>query len=449
MEINQSYRTEYRKQRKFYIPIKYKFMLTLVGVFIWGILSVYLAQPWMKDLAREFNWVLSILIISGVAIIPGCLNAFLVISLLLDRYVPFSEISPTDTVTILIAAYNEENGIYSTLEHIEKQEYEGHIKVVVINNNSSDDTVKEIMRAKKELKIEIDCIDEITPGKHHALNTALKDVGTEYVITLDADTILHHLAIKHLVARIKTAPVDTAAVAGSVLVRNSRENLMARMQEWDYFLSIASIKRMQGLYQGTLVAQGAFSVYRTEVVKDVGGWPDVIGEDIVLTWNILEKGYRVFYEPKSLAFTDVPTKLSHFAKQRARWARGMIEAIKAVKPWKQPSHFAKVSTGIDLVIPFIDFAYTFFWIPGFIMAVFFKKYYIVGPMALLVLPLTFLSFYILYRYQRYHIFDELGLRVRKNKRGLVCFLLTYQILMSPISLYGYVQEFFHMKRVWK
>ena len=39
------------------------------------------------------------------------------------------------------------------------------------------------------------------------------------------------------------------------------------MQEWDYFLGIASIKRMQGLYQGTLVAQGAFSLYRTEAVR--------------------------------------------------------------------------------------------------------------------------------------------------------------------------------------
>jgi hypothetical protein len=34
------------------------------------------------------------------------------------------------------------------------------------------------------------------------------------------------------------------AVAGSVLVRNSRDNLWTRMQEWDYFLGIASVKRM-------------------------------------------------------------------------------------------------------------------------------------------------------------------------------------------------------------
>ena len=61
-------------------------------------------------------------------------------------------------------------------------------------------------------------------------------------------------------ARIKSSPEDVCAVAGSMLVRNSRDNWLSKIQEWDYFLSIASIKRMQGLYQGTLVAQGAFSL---------------------------------------------------------------------------------------------------------------------------------------------------------------------------------------------
>lgn len=75
------------------------------------------------------------------------------------------------------------------------------------------------------------------------------------MVSLDADTLLHKSAIRYLVSRIKSAPKEVCAVAGSVLVRNSRKNLLTRLQEWDYFLGIASIKRMQGLYQGTLVAQ--------------------------------------------------------------------------------------------------------------------------------------------------------------------------------------------------
>jgi poly-beta-1,6-N-acetyl-D-glucosamine synthase len=62
---------------------------------------------------------------------------------------------------------------------------------------------------------------------------------------------VHPRAVRQLVARLLNAPPDVQAVAGSVLVRNSRDNLWTRMQEWDYFLGIASVKRMQGLYQGT------------------------------------------------------------------------------------------------------------------------------------------------------------------------------------------------------
>jgi poly-beta-1,6-N-acetyl-D-glucosamine synthase len=50
------------------------------------------------------------------------------------------------------------------------------------------------------------------------------------------------------------------------------------MQSWDYLLGIASVKREQSLMRGTLVAQGVFSVYRTDAVGDAGGWPDMIGE---------------------------------------------------------------------------------------------------------------------------------------------------------------------------
>jgi poly-beta-1,6-N-acetyl-D-glucosamine synthase len=236
-------------------------------------------------------------------------------------------------------------------------------------------------------------------------------------------------------------------VAGSILVRNSRGNLLARIQEWDYFLGIASIKRLQGLYQGTLVAQGAFSIYDTERIKQVGGWPDAIGEDIVLTWNLLKNGWKVYFEPLAVAFTDVPDTFRHFAKQRSRWARGMIEALKQTKPWQQPETYLKYLTGINLIMPYLDIVYTICWLPGLIIS-FFGYYWIVGPTTLLVLPLTLLSYGFLYNYQK-NVFKKLALRIRKNKLGFFAFVIFYQMLMSPISTWGYIQEIFKLRRVWK
>src|SRR4029078_13531218 len=102
-----------------------------------------------------------------------------------------------------------------------------------------------------------------------------------------------------------SAPPDTVAVAGSVLVCNSRDNLLTKMQEWDYFLGIAAVKRVQGLYQSTLVAQGAFSLYRTERVREIGGWPDAIGEDIVVTLRLMAGGTPVCSLPHAGASNAV------------------------------------------------------------------------------------------------------------------------------------------------
>ena len=103
------------------------------------------------------------------------------------------------------------------------------------------------------------------------------------------------------------------------------------MQQWDYRLGINGVKRMQGAYNSALVAQGAFSAYWVDDLRAVGGWPDAIGEDIVLTWTMLDVRGVVQYEPLALASTTVPAQVGLFMRQRSRWARGMFEGIGACR----------------------------------------------------------------------------------------------------------------------
>ncbi|QUH25812.1 glycosyltransferase family 2 protein [Serpentinicella alkaliphila] len=437
-----------RLERKgIYIKVWIKFLIAHFGALLWVGVSIVLSLRWVGELGTIVSVPFAIIIITGIAYIPGYINAFTVMSLLSDKQPKFVTVSPEEDITIIIACRNEENAIGETLGYIAKQDYEGEIKVIVVDNASTDGTYEESKRAGENLKLNITVINENIPGKYNALNRALKYVDTEFVATLDADTLLHKSSVRYIVSRMISAPSDVCAVAGSVLVRNSRTSFIAKLQEWDYFLGIASIKRMQGLYQGTLVAQGAFSLYKTEVLKYVGGWPDAIGEDIVLTWKFFENKWRVFYEPLAVAFTDVPISLKHLARQRSRWARGMIEALKAVKPWKQPLGYIKYLTSINLIMPYLDIIYTFVLIPGLIIALY-GKYHIVGPVTIFVLPLSMIQNFVLYRYQQY-VFKNLGLSIRKNRFGFIVYVLFYQMLMSPISILGYMQEVFFLKRVWK
>jgi biofilm PGA synthesis N-glycosyltransferase PgaC len=190
-------------------------------------------------------------------------------------------------------------------------------------------------------------------------------------------------------------------------VRNSRVNLLTRIQEWDYYLGIAAVKRMQALRQATLVAQGAFSLCRTAEVRRVGGWPDAIGEDIVLTWRLMEHGDRVVFEPTSVAFTDAPAEVRHFMRQRARWARGMLEGIATVPPWRQSRRLTGFVAGIDLLIPLLDVGYVLIWLPGLVLLVLGYPL-IVSAWTLAVLPVTLLVYRGLRLFQSRHVFGPMG-----------------------------------------
>lgn len=430
-----------------YIPVIVKFIMSHMYAAVWTGFSVYLSIPWLYDFSNIVSFPIALLVISGLAYVPGYINVFMVVSLLMDKQPSFKTSTLAKSVTILIAAKNEEHFIKKTIEYIQRQDYPGAIKVLVIDNASSDKTAEAAFCAGEEFELDLIVLREDNPGKFNALNKGLNQTQTDLVITLDADTLLHKSAIRYLVARLESSPEQVCAVAGSVLVRNSRNNILTRLQEWDYFLGIASIKRLQGLYQGTLVAQGAFSLYRTKDLLNSGGWPNAIGEDIILTWDLLQQGGKVYFEPLSVAFTEVPSTLKSFSRQRSRWARGMIEALRRIKPWDQPLTYTKYLTGVNLLMPFLDFCYTLFWLPGLILA-FLGIYWIVGLITLLVLPLTLLCYSVLYIYQR-HVFHVLELRVRRNYTGFLLFVLLYQMIMSPVAIWGYLQEFFRTKRKWR
>ena len=235
-------------------------------------------------------------------------------------------------------------------------------------------------------------------------------------------------------------------MAGSVLLRNSRFNLITKIQEWDYFHGIAAIKRLQSLFQGTLVAQGAFSLYRTDVLRQLGGWPESVGEDIVLTWAILNQGHRVGYCEDAISFTNAPTTLKQFIRQRQRWSRGLIEAFKVYGRLLFRWRMSTIFIWWNLLFPYMDVVYTLFFIPGLVLALF-GIYWVAGPMTLLVLPLACVVNYLMFFIQS-RMFEAQGLKVRRNPVGFLVYSLFYGIVLQPGCVLGYLSEILNLRKRW-
>jgi biofilm PGA synthesis N-glycosyltransferase PgaC len=429
------------------------FTAALTLTVLWVVFGVWVSEPWRGDLEDAIGPVMAWVIPIFLAYVPGFVIGFLLFTTLLSRY-RIPTLDPPDghwpDVTIVIAAWNEEAAIAPTLERIGALAYPGRIEVVLADNNSTDRTAELGQEAATRLGLDYRRVFEPVAGKFHALNTALATVTTPIVITVDADTFLHHDAVTYLVARVAGRPQDqhVCACAGALVVENDTATMITRMQSWDYRLGINGVKRMQGTFNSTLVAEGAFSAYWTDDVRAVGGWPDAIGEDIVLTWSLMDERGLVQYEPLALGFTLVPEQLKALMRQRARWARGMLEGLQKQPPPRQPRMLAKFVGSIDYLVPVLDFGFIFFWIPGVLLFV--LGYPIIfGWWSMLLLPVTVVIFGFLRWGQNRYVFRHLRIERAPNARGFWAYLFVYQVFCSWASLRGYRQFVGGAARRWR
>lgn len=436
---------------RFYLSIRVKFVISLALAFAWTAFSIYLAQQWMHDLATLTDAVFALWALTFIAFVPGFMNAFLAVSLLLDKRPLRRTPLVYPGVSILIAAYNEEGGIAATLESVARLTYPGRVEAIVLNDGSTDRTVAEVKSTQAELRlppnISIRLIDhEHNRGKAAVLNSGLEEAAHDLICTIDGDSRLRSNSLSEIVERYVSDPPGTMAVAGAVLVRNSRASLITAAQEWDYFHGISAVKRMQSMYHGTLVAQGAFSLYNKQALMTVGGWPHSVGEDIVMTWAMLERGYRIGYAEDAIVFTDAPTTFRQFYRQRKRWSRGLIEALQRHRALLLKPRLSTLFVWWNCLFLPLDLTFTFIFIPGLIAALL-GFYWIAGPQTLLLLPLALVWNGVIFNIQR-KMFQSKGLQVRRNVIGLVFYVIAYALVMQPVCLWGYISELAGERKKW-
>ena len=441
--VGHSAQTDHAYQKS-YLTVHGKFQLALTVSTSWLVLTYWLARPWTHDLAQIVGNFMAVAIVAGIAVVPGFLNAFLVVSLLVDRRPRRQRLKYYPSVSILIAAYNEAQAIAETIHSVAKQQYPGELEVLVIDDGSRDGTAA-IVEALDYPGVKL-IRQPRNEGKAAALNRGLTEAQYDLVITLDADCYLYKRALRNLVERYAGDPANTRAVAGAVLVRNSRSNWVTSVQEWDYFHGIAAIKRVQSLYHGTLVAQGAFSIYDRATLLEVGGWPQCVGEDIVLTWAILRRGFRVGHAEDACCFTNAPDRLTQFVRQRQRWSRGMMEAFRQHPGILLQPRMSTLFIWWNVLFPWLDLTFTLCFMPG-VLAALFGIYWVAGPMTLALLPMAMLMNLLMFRIGSWMFFKQ-GLSVRRNVRGFLLYSLVYSFILQPACVAGYASELLGLRKTW-
>lgn len=224
-------------------------------------------------------------------------------------------------LTIIIPAYNEAETIADTIRSIRSQTLlPKHI--LVVDDCSTDRTAA---IADEE------GADVVTPpgntgSKAGAQTFALQFVTTEFTIAIDADTILATNAVEQIMPSIFQPNV--AAACGFVLPRFV-STIWERGRYAEYLITLGFYKAVQQLYGRPLIASGCFSVYRTDVLRELGGWSTrTLAEDMDLTWTMYRHGYDVRFAKDAMSYPIEPHSLTFLGKQLKRWAHGFMQNVR-------------------------------------------------------------------------------------------------------------------------
>lgn len=423
------------------------FLKSIMFALLFTICSIFININWINDIACYWGYFLAIYLVTFIAIIPGFIFLFNFISLLLNKKEKKQCTRKDEDVTILIPVYNAKESIKETLVSIKNQKYCGNIYINIIDDGSTDETL-EVLQSM-DLDSNTTIIEMPHRGKANALNKGLEKVNTEYTITIDSDTILHPLAVKNIMNKLTNSDKKTVATAGCLFVKNAKKSFITKLQEWDYTLGILGVKFVQGNYNSILVAQGAFSAYKTKAIKEIGGWENCVGEDIVLTWQLLSKGYETNFAKNAIGYTEVPETLKTLGKQRKRWARGMIESFKKVKVFKskEMNFKSKLLMCLNIFFPFIDLALLIFVPLGLILLALGNPL-LIGWMSLLVIPLGLLLC-LLIEIRRKNMLKEIDCKLEKRSiLAFIVYILLYALILAPYCLVGYILELINYKKEW-
>ncbi|OWU64734.1 MAG: hypothetical protein CBB60_008305 [Armatimonadetes bacterium Cent15-Ar3] len=242
------------------------------------------------------------------------------------------------TVSVLIAAYNEEKTIANTVKSVLGSHYPV-AEVIVIDDGSTDGT-SEALIGEPRAKV----IRKENGGKASALNLGFQELKTELVLCIDADTQLDPNAIERMVRHFSDPKV--AAVAGNVQVGNVN-NMVTAWQAVEYRTSQNLDRRALSRLNAITVIPGAIGVWRRDSVVSVGGYSsDTLAEDMDLTWRLRMAGNRLLTEPGAVAYTEAPESWSALSKQRFRWSYGTFQCL-----WRFRSALGRHGAFGALVLP--------------------------------------------------------------------------------------------------
>lgn len=258
----------------------------------------------------------------------------LLIGTIRGRDVQKADIEPQ--VTVLIAAYNEEQDIERTITNKLTQDYPPErLDVLVVSDGSSDGTDEVVARLVEHSNTRVRLLrQEPRQGKTQALNMAASHSRGEIIVFADANSIYAPNAIRTLMRNFGDPSVGY--VTGQMIYTNPHDAGIGEGSS--AYMGYENLLRSLETRLGSIVGvDGGIDAVRRSLYFPMAA--DQL-PDFVLPLYVVEQGKRVVYEPEALLFEPA---LSHPADEfrmrvrvalRALWA--LYDKRALLNPFRHP-----------------------------------------------------------------------------------------------------------------
>jgi len=222
-------------------------------------------------------------------------------------------------VSLIVAAYNEEDVIQEKLENGLRLDYPVEKLQFVFVSDSTDGT-NDILRRYESARIRVIVLPE-RRGKVAAIEAALPACTGEIIVFSDANTYYRPDSIRMLVRHFENS--DVGLVTGDVRILQSDqafgegEGLYYRYERW--------LQRMETSFWSTVGIDGAMYAIRRPLVRLAAH--GLVADDLVTGMNVGCQGYRLIYDAEAVAEENpTPTDSQEF-KRKIRVVAYAIQSL--------------------------------------------------------------------------------------------------------------------------
>jgi cellulose synthase/poly-beta-1,6-N-acetylglucosamine synthase-like glycosyltransferase len=297
-----------------------------------------------------------------------------------NSYVDYNSVATSSlapSVSIIAPAYNESANIVDSVRTLMNLQYR-NFEVIIVNDGSTDNTfallknnfklekrnyffeykipckrIKGIYKSTSKEFFRLTVVDKINGGcKADASNAGVNICRNDLVLIMDADSVIEPDSITKLVKPFleekKKKVIGTGGVVrimnsctvedGKIKKINLPAKFLPRWQALEYTRAFLLGRMAWSQLDGLLLISGAMGLFDRDILVKAGGYDaKAIGEDMEMVIRMRrymaekKQDYIVTYIPDPLCWTEVPADYKSLESQRARWARGLVYALRKHK----------------------------------------------------------------------------------------------------------------------